>query len=87
MKWKVSLRPRAQKEFQKLPKSLQARVVSRLERLAEDPFGPGSDKLAGHENLWRIRLGDYRIIFEPKKEILLITVIRIGDRKEVYRGL
>lgn len=87
MRWKVRFRPRAQKEFHKLPGSLQARVVKRLERLAEDPFGRGSDKLAGYETLWKVRLGDYRIIFEPDKEILLITVIRIGDRKEVYRGL
>ena len=53
--------------------------------LANDPRPPGCDKLAGVENLYRIRVGDYRVVYQIRDEMLLVLVVKIGHRREVYR--
>ena len=53
--------------------------------LADDPRPPGAEKLAGVGDKYRIRQGNYRILYEIQDDILVVTVVKIGDRKEVYR--
>jgi mRNA interferase RelE/StbE len=75
----------ARKELEKLPPQFASRILERIESLVSTPRPSGSLKLKGEENLWRIRIGDYRVIYEiddPKRNID-ITVIR--HRKDVYR--
>ena len=55
--------------------------------LADNPRPRGVEKLEGRENRYRIRVGDYRVIYEIHDEVLLVLVVRIGHRREVYRGL
>jgi mRNA interferase RelE/StbE len=59
-----------------------------LRRLETDPRPRGAIRLAGYaqERLWRIRVGDYRVLYEIRDEVLLVLVVRVGHRREVYRG-
>ena len=75
----------AKKEIAKLPKDIQQKVSARIADLASNPRPEGCKKLVGAESLYRIREGDYRIIYRVKDQILTIVVIRVGHRREVYR--
>jgi mRNA interferase RelE/StbE len=76
----------AAKEIDTLPrkKDRQA-VVGRILGLAEDPRPPGYMKLSGHEELYRVRQGPYRIVYTIEDDRLVVIVIRVADRKEAYR--
>ncbi len=67
-------------------KADRRRIVRRIESLADDPRPPGARKLSGLER-YRIRQGRYRILYSINDRVLIIHVIRIGDRKDVYRKL
>ncbi|HOC57210.1 MAG TPA: type II toxin-antitoxin system RelE/ParE family toxin [Verrucomicrobiota bacterium] len=83
---RVLLRPPAQRFLRKLrDRSLTARLVAAMRALASQPRPPGCDKLAGPENLYRIRVGDFRIVYQIRDEVLLVLVVKIGHRREVYR--
>jgi mRNA interferase RelE/StbE len=81
----VVLTPAAERQFAKL--SLQARemIAAALVALAGNPRPPGCVKLAGAEDLWRIRVRQYRIIYQLLDDELIVVVVNIGDRKNVYR--
>lgn len=87
MAYTVVIDTRAAKEIRALPKVDQARVVARIEALADDPRPPGCVKLAGATDLWRIRSGDYRIIYQIVDDRLIVTVVKVGNRRDVYRGM
>ena len=74
----------ARKELESLPSNSVEKILSAIEKLSFDPFLNGSKKLKGEKNLWRIRVGDYRIIYSVYTDTLIIDVIRIRHRKEVY---
>ena len=83
---RVLLRPPAQRFLRKLrDTSLTARLVAAMRGLAGQPRPPGCDKLVGLEDLYRIRVGDYRIVYQVRDEVLLVLVVKIGHRREVYR--
>ena len=65
-------------------KELERRVVSRIRALAEDPRPAGAEKLSGRER-YRVRQGDYRILYEISDDVLLIVVVKIGNRRDGYR--
>ena len=81
----VVLTPAAERQFAKL--SLQARemIAAALVALARNPRPPACVTLAGAEDLWRIRVRQYRIIYQLLDDELLVVVVNIGDRNEVYR--
>lgn len=86
MIYRVLLRPAAQKFLRKLrDKALGARLVASMRDLADNPRPPGGEKLTGPEEFYRVRVGDYRIVYEIQDEVLLVLVIRIGHRREIYR--
>ncbi len=78
--WKRS----AAKELRKLPRDGIVRILNAVEKLAENPFAPGVRKLSGAQHTYRIRVGDYRIIFSIFAAELVIEIIRVGHRKDVY---
>lgn len=84
--YEIRITDAAAKELDALPrrKDRQA-VVSRILRLAEDPRPPGCVKLSGHEELYRVRQGPYRIVYTIEDDRLVVIVMRVADRKEVYR--
>ena len=74
----------AEKEIERLPQAVRRLVVSRIAALAQDPRPPGSEKLSGDDK-WRIRQGDYRILYVIEDAVLTVLVVRVGNRREVYR--
>ena len=84
--YKVYFRKSAAKELEKLPRQTLRRVVERIESLADDPRPKSCEKLTGQE-LYRIRQGDYRIVYSIQDNELTIWIIKIGHRKSVYKHL
>lgn len=74
----------AEKELGKLDKRLSKRLLEKIQKLSNDPYGQDSQKLAGGKG-YRIRLGDYRIVYIIDKSNKLVTIIKIGHRREIYR--
>ncbi len=85
--YKVEFVKSAQKEFDRLATKLQVKTAEALSLLAQNPFSEllKVKKLKGADNLYRIRLGDYRVIYEIRNEQLIVLVIKIGHRREIYR--
>jgi mRNA interferase RelE/StbE len=84
-RFEVRLRRSVAKDLLRLPKADNRRITARIEALAENPRPKGCEKLAGSSAL-RIRQGDYRIIYTIDDGTVVVEVIRVGHRREVYRG-
>lgn len=69
----------------RLPRKIQVRLKPKIDALADNPRPHGTKKLAGEDDLYRIRIGDYRVIYQVQDLVLLIVVVKIGGRKDVYR--
>lgn len=81
----LQIKPSAAKELEALPKKDRRRVAARIQALAADPRPPGCEKLAGQDNLYRVRQGRYRILCTVDDTALVVVVYKIGHRREVYR--
>ncbi len=86
-KYRVIIKPSADKVLRKLQTDTQRRILERLDELAINPRPANVVKMAGSENWWRIRVGDYRLVYEIHDREIMIYVLVIGHRREVYRGL
>jgi len=82
--YRVALTASAERELHHLPAQAVARIVPRLEQLASVPRPPGCKKLKGGDKEWRIRVGDYRIVYEIDDRARTVDVTRIAHRREVY---
>ena len=87
MKYGIVFRASVKKDLRRIPQLIVERLKAVLLSLRDNPFQQGSEKLQGHDHYYRIRVGQYRIIYEVTTEIRIITIIRIAHRKEVYRIL
>lgn len=85
MSFAIQIKRNAQKALAKIPSPYQKNIIDAIYRLADSPFPAGCKKLTGKE-AWRIRIGYYRVIYEINDNQLLIFVIEIGHRKEIYRS-
>jgi mRNA interferase RelE/StbE len=86
MTYSVRISKSASKEIELLPKHKVTRVMSKIEELGFNPRPPGCKKLAGTaEKLWRIRSGNYRIVYSVEDEIKIVEVRSVGDRKNIYK--
>ena len=85
-RYRVFIKPSAVKELRKIPtKKDRRRLVERIQALASDPRPPGCRKLSGRDR-YRLRQGAYRILYSIEDDQLTIWVVKIGHRKDVYRG-
>ena len=82
--YSVVIKRSAERELRKLPKQDLRRVVTRIQGLAREPRPPGCEKLSDQER-YRLRQGDYRIVYAVNDEMRTVEVVRIGHRREVYR--
>ena len=82
--YRVALTTSAEKELHGLPAKIVARIVARLERLASTPRPPGCKKLRGGDSEWRVRVGDYRAVYEIDDYAKTVDVTRIAHQREVY---
>jgi mRNA interferase RelE/StbE len=83
--YSVLLRPAAQRDWDHLPATAHQRVEAALLKLEENPRPHGSKKLTGRENEWRLRMGEYRLLYEVDDKARVVRVFRIRHRREVYR--
>ena len=82
--YRIEVKRSAAKEVAGLPKADCQRVVAKLQALADEPRPHGCEKLTGDEK-YRVRQGNYRILYEIDDDARTITIVKVGDRKEVYR--
>ena len=82
--YRIEVTPRARKDLKGLPKRERQRVAEQIDILKADPRPTGCKKLKGREDFYRIRVGNYRVVYQIENEVLLILIVRIGDRKEIY---
>ncbi len=83
-RYSLEIKRSAAKELADLPDKDRTRLIARIQSLADDPRPSGAEKLSGQER-YRLRQGDYRILYEIHDHVLLIIVVKIGHRREVYR--
>lgn len=84
-KYKLFFKASVTKDFRQISKHDVAVIVQRIEALADDPRPKGCEKLSGQER-YRVRQGNYRIVYEIIDEQLVVTVVKIGHRREVYKS-
>lgn len=86
-RYRVELTQSAQKELNRLPAKVIEKIIIVLKSLEENPRPIGCKKLKGYKNLWRVRVGDYRVIYAVDDVILLVDVREIGNRRDIYDQL
>lgn len=84
MTYRVALAPSAARQLRKFDPQVRRRIQAVLELLASEPRPPAATQLVGGSGEWRVRTGDYRIVYEIHDNHLLILVLRMGHRREVY---
>ena len=82
--YKLLIKPSAVRELEALPPRDRRRIVAKIEGLANNPRPPGSEKLSGEEK-YRLRQGDYRVLYSIEDASTTLTIVKIGHRREVYR--
>ena len=85
MPYRIEFSPRADRDIDALPREAQTRVRTRIDALALNPRPAGVEKLAGETGTYRVRVGTYRILYEIHDRFLLVVLLKIGHRREVYR--
>jgi len=87
-KYQVVVSPRAERDLKKLRRQNPrdyARVMEAIRSLADDSRPPGTKPLTGRQGSWRLRVGDYRVIYTIDDAALVVTVLGVAHRREVYR--
>ncbi len=82
--YKVEWSPSAKRDLKRLTHDVQARITRAVGTLAQDPRSPGTKKLSGEENAYRLRVGDYRVIYSVFDDVVLILITRARHRRDVY---
>jgi len=83
--YNIEWRPSTKKDLKRISKAEVQRIIKAIESLSGQPRPSGSTKLSGSDMTYRIRVGNYRVIYEIHDEIILIEVVKVGHRKDVYR--
>ena len=87
MRYTVKFKKSAAKALSKLPRSAQKRIADKINGLEKELPSPETTKMKGNNPFHKVRVGDYRIIYEIQNDILVILIVKIGNRKDVYRQL
>jgi len=82
--YKIEWKRSATRELRRLPREVVSRILQAVEELSTDPYPTGVRKLVGSEQTYRIRVGDYRVVYSVFSSTLIIQIIRVGHRKDVY---
>jgi mRNA interferase RelE/StbE len=85
MTYRIRFAPRAERDLKSLQKQTYSQIIRKIDALAENPLPDGVKKLTGNEKLFRIRVGDHRIVYTIEKGELIVLIITIRHRREVYR--
>ena len=85
-RYTVEFKPSAWKELQRLPATLIERIIPKIESLGSEPRPSGCKKLKGGQQEWRVRIGDYRVVYTIDDATMRVSVTRVRHRSEVYEG-
>jgi mRNA interferase RelE/StbE len=85
-RYELRIKPSVAKDLCGIPKADVERILNRMQALRDDPRAPGCEKLSSAE-LYRVRQGVYRIVYEILDETVVVEVLRVGHRSDIYRGL
>ena len=86
MTYEIALAPSAARQLRKFDPQVRRRIQAGLELLATEPRPPAATRLVGGSGEWSVRTGDYRIVYEIEDDRLLILVLRVGHRREIYQA-
>lgn len=86
MTYRVEISPAAARQLRKLDASARRRIGGVIALLTEDPRPPAARPLVGGQGEWRVRTGDYRVIYDIDDGVLVVLVIAVGHRREIYRA-
>ena len=85
MAYTVRIAPTAERQLKSLPKTTQSQITKRLLKLEDDPRPSGVKKLDSEKDLYRLRVGDFHVIYTIRDRKLIVLIVKIGHRREVYR--
>jgi mRNA interferase RelE/StbE len=85
MTYEIIITKTIQKQLDNLPNNIQERVYQKIAQLAEEPRPDGAVKLKGYDNEYRIRIGDYRLVYEIRDEQLIVLLVQCKHRRDVYK--
>ena len=83
--YEIEIAPAAERALKKISADIRNRIFKSLLTLRNDPRPHGVKKLSGEDDLYRIRIGDYRIVYQIRDNVLVIVVVNVGHRREIYR--
>ena len=86
MTYRITLTPAAARQLRKFDPQVRRQMQAALELLSSSPQPPAATQLVGGAGEWRVRTGDYRIVYEIEDEELLVLVLRVGHRREIYKA-
>ena len=84
MTWRIVFRKSVAKDLRRIPRADVRRILAVIDSLAQDPRRPGTEKLSGSDR-YRLRQGTYRVLYEIRDEEIVVVVVKVGHRREVYR--
>ena len=87
MSYRIDFKRSAAKTLRKIPQADRKRIADKIDSLSENPPNPETTKMKGSNPFHKIRVGVYRIVYEIHDDVLLILVVKIGHRKDIYRNL
>lgn len=85
MTYRIEVAPAVVRQVRKLDPAARRRIQAAIELLAEHPRPQGARKLVGGDGEWRVRTGDYRIVYEIHDDVLLVLVVAVGHRRDIYQ--
>ncbi len=85
MTYRIKTTSEARRDLRKIPLQVRERISHAIDALATEPRPHGVTKLTGYQSTWRIRVGDYRVIYEIHDDVLTVLIVEAGHRREIYR--
>ena len=87
MAHRIEVSPAAARQLKKIDRRVLPQIVEKIDSLAGEPRPRGCEKLSGYDNLYRVRVGDYRIVYGVEDRLVLVVVLKVGNRADVYQRI
>jgi len=87
MIYRIEYTPTAVKHLDRITQADRIRIIKKIDLLAKNPFLPGSKVLKGFDGFYRIRVGDYRVIYAVRRSVITVTIVAIGQRGDIYKRI
>ena len=87
LRYKIEVKKPAAKNLKKIPKGDRKHIIDKIDSLAENPPSLDTTKMKGNNPFYKVRVGDYRIVYEIQEDVLLILIVKVGHRKDIYRNI